>query len=176
MQLRHPSIQPIPKEKAMRKWLAVSIVAAVSAAAIAPTLAGAASPRKCSLNLSFVSPLVKSSGNPPLIGTETRASTVDGKLCGKQFHGAARLAITYFGPGKPSTTLDAIFGPAGSLRATVHAVGTPHPDGSVSISGSGKVTGGTGVYKGAVGSFSVTGSASANSTITKVHDVGTIRF
>jgi hypothetical protein len=160
----------------MRKWLAVSIAAALSAAVIAPTLAGAASHPKCSLNLTFVTARVQSSGNPPLSGTETRAATVDGKLCGKQFHGASRLAITYFGPTKPNTVLLAIFGPAGSLRSTSHNVGTPHPDGSVSISGSGKVTGGTGRYRGAVGSFSATGSVPANSTVITVHAVGTVRL
>jgi hypothetical protein len=160
----------------MRKWLAVSIVAAMSAAVIAPTLAGAASPRKCSLNLTFVTAPVKSSGNPPLIGTETRASTVNGKLCGRQFHGAARLAVTYVGPGKPNTVLLAIFGPAGSLRGTSHNVGMRHPDGSASISGSGKVTGGTGLYRGAVGSFSATGSVPSNSTVITVHAVGTVRL
>ena len=160
----------------MRKWLAVPIAAALSVAVIAPTLAGAASHRKCSLNLTFLTVPVKVSGNPPLSGTETRAATVDGKLCGRPFHGATRLAITYVGPGKPSTVLFAAFGPGGSLRGIAHAVGMRHPDGSVSISGSGKVSGGTGLYKGAVGSFSVAGSTPANSNVNTVNDVGTVRF
>jgi hypothetical protein len=160
----------------MRKWLSVPIAAALSAAVAVPTVAGAASDRKCSLNLTFLTAPVQASGHPPLSGTETRAATVDGKLCGKQLHGAARLAITYVGPGVPNTVLFAIFGPRGSLDGTAHAIGMRQPDGSVSLSGSGKITGGTGLYNGAVGSFSATGTTPPGSNVNTVHDTGTLRF
>ena len=159
----------------MRKWLP-PIVAALSVAIVLPTLAGAASTRKCSLNLGFLTAPVAVTGNPPLSGTETRAGTVDGKLCGKQFRGAARLVITYTAPGTGTIHPLAIFGPLGSLTGTFHVVGVRQPDGSVSLSGSGKITGGTGLYKGATGSMSATGTRAANSNLNVVHETGTLRL
>jgi hypothetical protein len=114
-------------------------------------------------------------GNPPLSGTETRAGIVDGKLCGKPFRGAARLVITYTAPGVGTIHPFAIFGPLGSLEGTFHVIGVREPDASVSLSGSGKITGGTGVYKGATGSMSATGTRPANSNVNVVHDTGTLR-
>jgi len=161
----------------MRKWLTPIAAAALSAAVVAPTLAGAAGGRKCSLDLNFLTAPVKVSGTPPMSGaTESRAATADGKLCDKQFQGAARLAITYTGPGTPNTVVFTIFGPLGSLAGTAHAVGVRQPDGSVSLNGGGTITRGTGLYKGANGSFSVTGTHPANSTLNTVQDVGTVRF
>ena len=161
----------------MRKWLTPIAAAALSAAVVAPTLAGAASGKKCSLDLSFLTAPVKVSGTPPMSGsTESRAATVDGNLCGKQFQGAARLTITYTGPGTPNTVVFAVFGPLGSLGGTAHAVGVRQPDGSVSLSGGGTITHGTGLYTGAIGSFSASGTRPANSTLNTVRDVGTVRF
>jgi hypothetical protein len=161
----------------MRKWLTPIVAAVLSAAVLAPTPAGAASDRKCSFDLTFLTAPVNVSGTPPLSGaTESRAATVDGKLCGKQFHGASRLTITYTGPTTPNTVLFAIFGPLGSLKGTAHAIGMRQPDGSVSLSGGGNITHGTGLYKGATGSFSTTGTRPANSIVNTVQDVGTVRF
>jgi hypothetical protein len=162
----------------MRKWLPL-IVAALTVAVSVPTLAGAASSRKastrkCSLDLTFVTAPVKVIGNPPLNGTQTRAALVDGTLCSKQFHGAGRLVITYTAPGK-GTLPFTIFGPQGSLKGTAHVSGQPQPDGRTSLSGGGTISAGTGLYKGATGSFSATGTKPANSTVNIVHDTGTIR-
>jgi len=158
----------------MRKWLP-PILAALSVAVVVPALAGATSVKKCSLNLTFLTAPVKVSGNPPLNGTETRAGVADGKLCGTQFRGAARLLVTYTAPGH-ATTAFAIFGPMGSLEGTAEVVGVPQPDGSVVLNGSGKIIGGTGLLTGATGSISITGSRPANSNVNFVHDTGTIRF
>jgi hypothetical protein len=159
----------------MRKSLA-PIVAALSVAIIVPTLAGAASYRKCSLRLTFLTAPVKVTGNPPLSGTETRAGTVDGKLCGTQFWGAARLVINYTAPGTGTIHPFAIFGPRGSLEGTFDVIGVRQPDGSVSLSGSGKITGGTGVFRGATGSLSATGTRLANSNVNIVHDTGALKL
>jgi hypothetical protein len=163
------------KEDAMRKWLP-PIVAALSVAIVLPTLAGAARDRRCSLNLTFLTAPVNVTGNPPVTGTETRAGTVDGRLCGTQFWGAARLVITYTAPGRGTIHPFAIFGPSGSLDGTFHVIGVRQPDGSVSLSGSGTITGGTGLYTGATGSLSATGTRLANSSVNIVHDTGTLRL
>ena len=101
----------------MRKWLP-PILAALSVAMVLPTPAGAARDRRCSLDLNFLTAPVSVTGNPLVNGTETRAATVDGKLCGAQFRGAARLVITYTAPGM-RTIRFAIFGSLGSLEGSV---------------------------------------------------------
>jgi len=156
----------------MRKWQP-PIVAALAVAVVVPTLAGAASHRKCSLDLTVLNAPVETIGNPPLNGNETRGGIVDGNVCGKQFRGATRLLITYTAPGQ-STIASETFGPLGSFKAQAQGRGVPQPDGSTSLSGSGQITGGTGIYKGATGSLSSTGTRPANSHINIVHLTGTL--
>jgi hypothetical protein len=162
------------KEEAMRKWLAPTL-AALTVAVLAPTLAGAAGNKKCSLDLTAINAPVETTGNPPLGGTETRGGIVDGTLCGKPFTGATRVVITYTAPGQ-STITPETFGPLGSFKGQAQGRGVPQPDGSTALSGSGKFTGGTGIYKGATGSFSSTGTRPANSHINIVHLTGTLKF
>ena len=158
----------------MRKWLAPTVVA-LTVAVLAPTLAGAAGNKKCSLDLTVMNAPVETTGNPPMGGTETRGGIVDGKLCDKQFTGATRLLITYTAPGQ-STITSETFGPRGTFKAQARGRGVPQPDGSTSLSGDGQIAGGTGIYRGATGSFSVTGTRPANSHVNIVHLTGTIRF
>ena len=157
----------------MRKWQP-PIVAALAVAVVVPTLAGAASHRKCSLDLTVLNAPVETIGNPPLNGNETRGGIVDGNVCGRQFRGATRLLITYTAPGQ-STIASETFGPLGSFKAQAQGRGVPQPDGSTSLSGSGQITGGTGIYKGATGSLSSTGTRPANSHINIVHLTGTFK-
>jgi len=156
----------------MRKWQP-PMVAALAVAVVAPTLAGAASHRRCSLDLTALTAPVETIGNPPLNGNETRGGIVDGNVCGRQFRGATRLLITYTAPGQ-STIASETFGPLGSFKAQAQGRGVPQPDGSTSLSGSGQITGGTGIYKGATGSLSSTGTRPANSHINIVHLTGTL--
>lgn len=159
----------------MRRYLGVPIVVALSAAVVVPTVAGAASDRKCSLNLTILTAPVKDTGSPPLSGTELRGGTADGKLCGKQFRGAERVLITFAGAGK-RTVDTTVFGPRGSFKTEGPVVAVPQPDGSLSITGTGKFTAGTGLYRGATGSFSATGTKPANSNVNTIHLTGTIKF
>lgn len=156
--------------------LAAAGALGVTAATVAPTLASAAGKTKCTVDVTQLTAPVKVSGTPPLPGSsQTRAGTTDGKVCGRAFHGAFRGVITFTAPFH-NTTVGTIFGPLGSVREAAHVVATPHPDGSVSLTGSGKVTGGTGLYKGATGSFSLTGTFPPGSSINTVHITGTIKF
>ena len=158
----------------MRKWLAPTVVA-LTVAVLAPTLAGAAGNKKCSLDLTVMNAPVETTGNPPMGGTETRGGIVDGKLCGRQFRGAARVLITYTAPGETTITSE-IFGPLGSFDAQATGRGVPQPDGSTVLSGSGRITGGTGLYKRATGSFTSTGIRPANSHLNIVHVTGTLEL
>jgi hypothetical protein len=161
----------------MRKWLLLIVAAALTVAVVVPTQAGAASKTKCSLNLTTVAATVRESGMPPLNGTATNPGIVDGKLCGKRFRGADRAFLTFLGLGK-NTVADTVFGPLGSFKSfgTVHSV--LNPDGSVSGTSTGKITGGTGLYRGATGSISAKVSVPAppNDNVITVHATGTIKF
>ena len=157
----------------MRKWLSI-IAAALTVAVVVPTLAGAASKTKCPFNLTILSATVKSTGSPPLSGTQTDGGIIDGKLCGKPFRGASRGVVTFTGAGK-STAAGSFFGPRGSYQTSGSFVGVPRPDGSVKITGSGKINGGTGLYRGATGSFSATGTVSS-SGVNTVHYTCTIKY
>src|SRR5205807_746270 len=95
------------------------------------------------------------SGNPPFSGSEVGAGTLDGKVCGKTMHGAVRGIEKYPTLGHFTTTATN-FGPLGSVKGKASGTGTINPDGSTSFSGSGTTTGGTGIYKGATGSFTFT--------------------
>ena len=155
--------------------VALAMLAALTLAVIAPTLASAVGKTKCRIALTSLTAPVHVSGHPPLSGSVTSAGTVDGKLCGRSFHGALRLAGTFTAPGQV-TGPGEIFGPLGSIRLTGKTVGTHHPDGSGSLSGSAKITGGTGVYRGARGSFSITGTSPNGSNVNTVQITGTIKF
>jgi hypothetical protein len=115
------------------------------------------------------------SGNPPLSGSNTVAGVFDGKLCHKAFHGASRQVNTYPTPGKFKSR-GVSFGPRGSISAKFTGTGTLNADGSTTISGSGKITGGTGVYKGATGSLSFTGTSPKGSTVVTQHITGKVRY
>lgn len=159
----------------MRKWQLLIIAAALTVAVVAPTPAGAASKRKCPLNLTILSATVKSTGSPPISGTSTNGSIVDGKLCGKRFRGAERAFVTFLAGGK-STVAATIFGPLGSFQTSGQVVSMRNPDGSGSGTGHEKISHGTGLYRGATGSTSAKVSVPANSTVVTVHLTGTIKF
>jgi hypothetical protein len=162
----------------MRKWV-LAIVAMLTVAVVVPTLAGAAKKpkqHKCSFDVTGLFNQVKvNSGNPPLSGSNTDAGILDGKLCKKPFHGATRQVNTYPSAGK-FTAKAVAFGPRGSLKATFTGTGTLNPDGSTSFTGSGKIKGGTGIYKHVTGTLSFTGSAPANSTAATQHITGKLKY
>ena len=151
----------------MRTWL-IAGLAALTAAIGGPALAAATGQRKhtCSFNLTARFAEVKvNSGNPPMSGSNTTAATLDGKLCGQPFHGAARDVNNYPTLGKFNGKI-VNFGPLGSIKAKFDGTATLNPDHSDSLHGTGTITGGTGLYKGATGSFTFTGTKPANSLVT----------
>jgi hypothetical protein len=159
--------------------LVLPVLAILALAVVIPAFAGAAkTPKKhkCSINMTAVVATLKNlSGNPPLSGSSLDGGTLDGKLCHKKFSGAVRQVIKY--PSVGTLTSRAVgFGPKGSFRAKLSGTGKLNPDGSTSFSGSGKITGGTGIYKGATGKFSFTGTAPKGSTVATQHVKGKIKY
>jgi hypothetical protein len=159
--------------------LVLPVLATVALAVAVPALAGAAkTPKKhkCSVDMTgLVATLKTLSGTPPLSGSTLDAGTIDGKLCHKKFSGAVRQVIKYPSAGK-LTSRAVGFGPKGSLKAKLSGTGKLNPDGSTSFSGTGKVTGGTGIYKGATGKVSFSGTQAKGSSVSTQHLTGKIKY
>jgi hypothetical protein len=156
------------------------VVAFVALGAVSwnAALAGAAKTKKhnCKVDVTALVATVRViSGNPPVSGSQEDAGTVDGKICGKAFHGAVRSVDTFTSPGVFNIN-SVTFGPVGSTNAKGTATGTLNPDGSASFSGKGKFVGGTGVSKGATGSFTFTGTQPKNGPAATQHIVGTLKY
>jgi hypothetical protein len=154
--------------------LAAILVAAVAVAI--PTFAGADGEKSCSLKLTARLAAVKTnSGSPPVNGSSTAGGTVDGTVCGKTFHGAARAVNRFtFGKFRHNTLT---FGPLGSFRAKGHGSGTQNSgNGSATLSGHGKITGGTGIYDNASGSIDFKGTVAGGSQVATLHITGRIDY
>jgi hypothetical protein len=154
------------------------VLAAVALVGGSLALPSAAKPKQhhCNVDVTVRLAQVKvNSGNPPANGKSTGAGTVDGKVCGKAFHGAVRTVTTYPTPG--TFKFRAVsFGPLGSTIAQGSGTGTLNADGSITVSGSSHNIGGTGITKGATGSNTFTGKQPKNSTVLTEHVVGTLNY
>ena len=159
-----------------RLVLLVPLALALAATTYMTGASAAPSQRSCKINVtgSFVTVAVLS-GNPPLSGSSEDVNTVDGKICGKGVHGAGRDVTTYTAPGVFNGK-GVSFGPNGSTRNTFEGTGTLMPNGDIAFSGAGRITGGTGRFKGASGSFTFTGTQQAGSSVSTQHLVGTIKY
>ena len=92
----------------------------------------------------------------------TLVGTSDGKIAGARVHGALRAVSTSASPPKFKAT-GTLFYPAGTMTYMLNGTATGRPDGSLSLSGTGRFTGGTGTYTGAHGNFTGSGTKPANS-------------
>jgi hypothetical protein len=150
--------------------LTVAVAGAVLATANGQTK------HSCPLNLTArFAEVQRNSGNPPFSGTNTSAATLDGTLCGKPFHGAARDVNHFPTLGKFNGTV-VTFGPLGSIKANFAGTATEHPDHSATLDGKATITGGTGLYKHASGTNSLTGTQPANTPVTTQHLSGTLNY
>lgn len=92
----------------------------------------------------------------------TEVGTSDGKIAGATVHGAMR-AIAKAGPASTFTATGTLFYPAGTVRYTLNGAISSGSSGSIRLSGTGKLTGGTGRYSRARGTFTGSGTKPANS-------------
>jgi hypothetical protein len=164
----------------MVKRAAVVVVAVALAVVGGGTaVSGAAKAKKkhnCKVDVTAVVGTVRvDSGNPPANGSETSAGIVDGKVCGKAFHGAVRGVSTFTAPGVFNLTTVSL-GPLGSTTATGSGAGTLNADGSASFSRTAKIVSGTGITKGATGSYTFTGTQPKGSSVSTQHVTGTIKY
>jgi hypothetical protein len=154
------------------------VLVAVALVGGSVALPSAAKPKKHQCTVDVIARLAQvkvNSGNPPANGKSTGAGTVDGKICGKAFHGAVRTVTRYPTPGTFKFTAVS-FGPLGSTTAKGSGTGTVNPDGSITVTGSSHNVGGTGITKGATGSETFTGTQPANSNVLTEHVVGTLNY
>jgi hypothetical protein len=98
-----------------------------------------------------------------------------GQVKGKPFGTAAILARNQVS-GTTSTGKAVIYAKRGTIRANITNEIQPQPDGSVNFPGSFKVTGGTGLYKGATGKGKFDGSVAAGSTVIVFEVTGKARY
>lgn len=156
----------------------VAGLAVLSVAVAGPLLAiaNAKPKRTCSVDLvSRTIGIAVLSGNPPSSGSGLAAGTLDGTLCGKPLHGALRDIAHFPTLGKVNGT-GTMFGPLGSMTLKFQQSATLNPNHSASLQGTATITGGTGLYKGATGTGSLTGTQAPNSDVTTQQLTGTITY
>jgi hypothetical protein len=168
----------------------ISIIAS-GAALIALLLAGLASgakgPTKHHLVLTDQGAYLKTTaGYPAPGGRSVQAGLSTVKLDGKVRRGTSKRQIEVLGieggVGGPVVDFKGTvitYFRAGSSNASFHGTATFHEDGSASIIGNGRFVGGSGVYRGATGKFTLTGTLPhlpTVGTIVAVRAKGTITY
>ncbi len=135
---------------------AISIPAAAGAAGSKQKHKGKAHPISGQVNIANINP----PGAINVTGSQTFAGTIDGKVSGKPVIGAIRGRNTYkiVGAGATFTGTLTDFSPEGSWTAKTTGKGVLNSSGGTSFTGSGTIVSGTGIYKGAKGSFTFKGS------------------
>ena len=155
-----------------RRWppalaaLGVVIVAAVVAVAVAPASAPKASKTK-PINAKVTLAQLSASGN---------TSKDAGEYVGTPGVRSAVLQESVMS-GLSGTATGTVFSRVGKWKYEATFTAAVEPGGSVSFTGSGTVTGGTGRYDDASGHFTFTGTAdSPSATVATFQTTGTIRF
>jgi hypothetical protein len=142
----------------------VVVVSILCAAALSPSVVSASpKPRLHTHNFTTTEAQVVLSftGNGPVAGsTAVEVGTASSPRFG---NGAVVSSITWTGD-RVFTARFQLFYATGSLRGTLHGRGAVNPDMTVSITGAGTITGGTGVYKRASGRFTWVGSTATSGT------------
>lgn len=122
-------------------------------------------------------PLSTSNGYPGVGGTAILAGTWSTNLYG---NGALLDYVTITGHPAPSKLTfkgtEVGFVAQGTFRDTFTGTDTVRPDGGQIISSKGRITGGTGAFRGARGTFKFSGSTLPGSTGIGGHSTGTVRY
>jgi hypothetical protein len=147
----------------MRRRAILALIACLALAV--PTAALAAKKRKThKVNANVAAAVVGGqSGNTILAGT------VSGTIKGAVVYNVKTA-------GNVLTVPFTAFTAKGALKGTGTATFTTNPDQSITYAGTGKIASGTGVYKGAKGTFTITGGVAANDTVIKLNLKGTVKY
>ena len=149
-----------------------SIVLALAISAAVPTVAGAKTRHTHRYTATIRLAAVSVTGTVPAAGSsELQAGLVQSNL------GRGSALATFNFDGTPTATGTAeLFYPRGYIKSTATSSATPQPDGSLAITGGGKVLKGTGRFKGATGSYTCNGVEAAGSAITTLSCKGTLKY
>jgi hypothetical protein len=152
----------------------VAVIVALGSIAIAPPIAQGAA-NKHQIKLTIKDATITSQGDR-LGNKQTTAGLVSGKPFG---HGVE--SITDKVTTVTSTTITfagtiTIYTAQGTITGTIKIKIKPASTGGATGTGTGKISGGTGSYTGAHGTFTFTGSESANSTVFVSHVTGTVSY
>jgi hypothetical protein len=134
------------------------ILPLLAALALVPAMAAGAGGKSHKVNTTLKGNTVDSHGK-----TVTDAAVATDPNI-KSGNGAAVLHTTLSSDGKSATIKATVFYKDGSLSATSKITFDLSAPDTIPFAGTGKVTGGTGTYKGAAGSFKVTGTQSTAQT------------
>lgn len=136
----------------MRRRAILALIACLALAV--PTAALAAKKRQHKVNVTVAAAAVGTAGPASII-----AGTTSGTLKG---------AVVYRATSAPNNQIKntfTVFTAKGTIKGSALVTATPQPDGTATFAGSGKVTGGTGTYKGAKGTFTATGNSTTDGVI-----------
>ena len=150
------------------------VLTAVVLSVLALVVATPAQAKTVKADLTVRLATVSTKGTPPAPGSsQVDAGTIAGR--GPLNGGAVITKVTYgknltfAGTTRSFYKLGTI---AGTLKGTVKA----NPDGSVSLSGSGKSTGGTGAYRRAKGTLTFTGTIAKGSQVAVLKTKGSVTY
>lgn len=116
---------------------------------------------------------IASEGTP---GNPGSASTSAGAIYNSRFGEGALKAVAAWGENLTFGANVRFFYGRGTLRSSVRGQAVANSDGSVSYSGTGQFTGGTGRYRGARGNFTFTGTAGSGANTAVYQFTGTVRY
>jgi hypothetical protein len=109
-----------------------------------------------------------------LVARGLEGDIVTGTFTGQPGSGAVIYKITVKSDGTQDIAIQGFFA-KGALRGKGNVTVTPQSDGTATFTGSAKITGGTGAYKGAKGAFTTNGTIDSTGLI-KAKNVGTVKY
>ena len=149
----------------MRKVICVIAVLAFTVASAAPAQAASHD-----INSTIKLAHVVDTGSPPISGSAEYAGTFKGALGS----GAVVGGLTYAVPNFQGTFR--VYLNKGSFKGTIEGSGTPNPDGSIDVTGTGEITKGNGKYKGAHGEFTMSGNQAADPSVSTLAITGSVKY
>jgi hypothetical protein len=159
------------KEKDMFKRRISTLVVPALLLLVGPAIATASATKRHKVKLSGLIDTLSSKGATGVPrATETDSGILTGTISGKPTRGAFYQSATW-GSGLTLTGKGVAFNPKGSIRFKASVKFVPASGGTFSYSGKVTATGGTGIFKGARGTLSTSGT-----TLTSDPDGATIKM
>jgi hypothetical protein len=155
------------RDRIRRRWLGTAVVLAVTAVAAANVATAAAAAKNHKIDARATLATYAMTAN-----TSKDAGPVVGKPIGR---GVVDQTTVF--NGLAFTSKGTVYGKTGTWRYKASGSATLQPDGSATFTGSAKITGGTGTYRGSTGQFDISGSAaSVTATVSNFHATGKIKY